>query len=178
MSTNTPYQQTSASSQQFNLDDDSSVQDFMSRFSDPHTYVAPDEASQQFDRFTQSGHPEFQQAAGSYLSQMDPSHFAQAAQNLDPQQRAGLAGTLLGALQSAGINLGGLGQLLGLSTNDPQQMGPQDLGRLAGYAQQNAPQVLQQTAREQPFFMKALGNPLVQGALAVMAARYMANRNR
>ena len=50
----------------------------------------------------------------------------------------------------------------------PQQMAPEDLGRLAGYAQQNAPAALQQTSQEQPFIFRALGNPLVQGALAIM----------
>lgn len=164
--------------QTFGLDDDASVQDFMTRFSDADTYVAPDEASQHFDRLAQGGHPEFQQAAGSYLSQMDPDQFAHAAQNLDPNQRAGFASGLLGALQNAGINLGGIGQMLGLSSTNPQQMGPQDIARLAGYAQQNAPGALQQTAREQPFLLKALGNPMVQGALAIMAARYLAKRNR
>lgn len=176
MSNNAPYQ--NQNTQTFGLDDDADVQDFMTRFSDPNTYVAPDETSRHFDRFTQSGHPEFQQAAGSYLSQVDPGQFAQAAQNLDPNQRAGFAGGLMGALQNMGIDLGSIGQMLGLSSTNPQQMGPQDIARLAGYAQQNAPGALQQTAREQPFILKALGNPLVQGALAIMAARYLSNRSR
>jgi len=174
---NPTYQ--NADSQTFGLDNnDADVSDFMERFSNPNTYVAPDEVNQRFDQFAQSGHPEFQQAAGSYLSQMDPNQFAHAAQTLDPNQRAGFVQSLLGALGGAGINLGGIGQMLGLSSNDPRQMGPQDIARLAGFAQQNAPGALQRTAQEQPFFLKALGNPLVQGALAVMAARYLANRNR
>ncbi len=77
-----------------------------------------------------------------------------------------------------GLDASSLGEKVGLSSTDPQQMGAQDIGRLAGYAQQNAPGALQQTAREQPFLLKALGNPLVQGAIAVMAARYLANRSR
>ena len=166
------------STQAFGLDDDADVSDFMQRFSDPDTYVAPEEVGRRFDRFATSGHPEFQRATGSYISQMDPNQFAQAAQNMDPQQRAGFAGGLIGALQKAGLDLGSLGQKIGLSSTNPQQMQPQDIGRLAGYAQQNAPGALQETAREQPFIMKALGNPLVQGALAVMAARYLANRSR
>ncbi len=165
--------------QTFGLDDDADVSDFMNRFSDPDTYVAPDEVNQRFDRLAQAGHPELQRAAGSYISQMDPSQFAQAAQNMEPQQRAGFAGGLLGSLQKMlGLDASSLGDKIGLSSTDPQRMGAQDIGRLAGYAQQNAPGALQQTAREQPFLLKALGNPLVQGAIAVMAARYMANRSR
>jgi hypothetical protein len=165
--------------QTFGLDDDADVSDFMQRFSDPDTYVAPDEANRHFDRYASAGHPEFQRAAGSYISQMDPNQFAQAAQNMDPQQRAGFAGGLLGTLQRMiGMDSGSLGQKIGLSSTDPQQMDARDIGRLAGYAQQNAPGALQQTAREQPFLLKALGNPLVQGALAVMAARYLSNRSR
>ena len=164
--------------QAFGLDDEADVSDFMERFSNPNTYVAPDEVSKRFDRFAQSGHPDFQHAAGSFLSQMDPNQFAYAAQNMEPNQRVGLAESLLGALGGAGINLGGLGQMLGLGSTDPRQMGPQDIARLAGFAQQNAPGALQRTAQEQPFLLKALGNPIVQGALAVMAARYLSNRNR
>ncbi|MBA3442111.1 MAG: hypothetical protein H0T92_19805 [Pyrinomonadaceae bacterium] len=165
--------------QTFGLDEDADVSDFMNRFSDPDTYVAPDEVNQRFDRFANAGHPEFQRAAGSYISQMDSSQFAQAAQNMEPQQRAGFAGGLLGSLQKMlGLDASSLGERIGLSSTDPQRMGAQDIGRLAGYAQQNAPGALQQTAREQPFLLKALGNPLVQGAIAVMAARYLANRSR
>ena len=164
--------------QSFGLDDYASVEDFMSRFSSPDTHVAPDEANQQFDRYAQSGHPDFQQAAGSFLSQIDPSHFTQAAQNLDPNQRAGFAGSLLGALQGMGINLGSIGQMIGLSSTDPRQMQADDIARLAGYAQQHAPGALQQTAREQPFLLKAMGNPFVQGALAIMAARYLGRQGR
>lgn len=165
-------------SQTFGLDDDASVSDFMERFNNPNTYVAPDEVNQHFDRFAQSGHPDFQHAVGGFLSQADPNQFAHAAQNMDPNQRAGFAQSLLGALGGSGINLGSLGQMIGLGSTDPRQMGPQDIARLAGFAQQNAPGALQRTAQEQPFFLKALGNPIVQGALAVMAAKYLSNRSR
>lgn len=162
----------------FGLDDDASVEDFMARFSNPDIYVAPDEADTQFDRFARSGNPDFQQAASSALSQMDPSQFASAAQSLDPGQRAGLAGGLLGALGNAGIDLGSIGRMLGLSSTDPQQMQPNDIAQLMGHAQRHAPSALRRTAQEQPFFLKALGNPMVQGALAIMAARFLTKRNR
>ncbi len=154
----------------------SDVTDFLQRFASPNVYVAPDEANQQFDQLAQSGHPDFMQAVGSVLSQMDPNQFGQAAQNMAPNQRAGFAGSLLNTLQSMGVNLGPLGQMLGLSSLDPGQMGPQDIARLAGFAQQNAPGALHQVAQEQPFFLKALGNPLVQSALSMMAAKYLSNR--
>lgn len=164
--------------EKFGLDDDANVEDFMSRFSDPNTYVPPSEATQHFEQFNQTRNPEFDQAVKSYISQADPEMFTRAAQNLNPDERAGVASGLKNALKNAGIDLGQIARSLGLSSDDPQNMQPDDLGRLAGYAQQNAPQALQETTREQPFFLKALGNPLLQGALAIMAARYLAKRNR
>ena len=164
--------------EKFGLDDDANVEDFMSRFSNPDTHVSPSEASQRFQQLNQAGHPELYQAVKSYISQADPDTFTRAAQNLNPEERTGLAAGLKNALQSAGIDIGGIARSLGLSSDDPRTMQPDDLGRLAGYAQQNAPKALQQTAQEQPFFLKALGNPLVQGALAIMAARYLSKRNR
>ena len=162
----------------FGLDNDANVEDFMSRFADPHTYVSPQEANQRFNQLSQANHPELRNAVGSYVSQMDPESFTQAARNLDSNERTGFATRLVTALKGMGIDLGPVAQALGLSSTDPQQMAPEDLGRLAGYAQQNAPTALQQTAQEQSFIFKALGNPLVQGALAILAARYMANRHR
>jgi len=164
--------------EKFGLDDDANVEDFMSRFSNPDTYVPPAEASRRFEQLNQVRHPDLDQAVRSYISQADPDAFARAAQNLDPTERSGLASGLMNALKNAGIDIGAIARSLGLSTDDPRTMQADDLGRLAGYAQQNAPGALQQTAREQPFFIRALGNPLVQGALAIMAARYLSKRSR
>ncbi|MBL8250072.1 MAG: hypothetical protein JNK31_00230 [Candidatus Competibacter sp.] len=164
--------------EKFGLDDDANVEDFMSRFSNPDTYVSPKEAAQHFDRFNQARNPEFDRAVKSYISQADSDAFARAAQNLNQDERTGLAAGLKNALQNAGVDVGAIARSLGLSSDDPRSMQADDLGRLAGYAQQNAPSALQKTAEEQPFFIKALGNPLVQGALAIMAARYLSKRNR
>ncbi|HRC72711.1 MAG TPA: hypothetical protein PK880_09265 [Candidatus Competibacter sp.] len=164
--------------EKFGLDDDANVEDFMSRFSNPDTHVPPSEAAKRFDQFNQARHPEFDRAVKSYISQADPDTFTRAAQNLNPDERTGLAAGLKNALQNAGVDVSGIARSLGLSTDDPRTMQADDLGRLAGYAQQQAPSALQQTAQEQPFFLKALGNPLVQGALAIMAARYLSKRNR
>lgn len=164
--------------EKFGLDEDANVEDFMSRFSNPNTYVPPSEMTQRFDQFNQARHPDFDQAVKSYISQADPDTFSRAAQNLNPEERSGLASGLMNALKNAGVDIGGIARSLGLSTDDPRSMQPDDLGRLAGYAQQNAPSALQQTAQEQPFLIKALGNPLVQGALAIMAARYLSKRTR
>jgi len=164
--------------EKFGLDDDANVEDFMSRFSNPDTHVSPKEAAQRFEQFSQNRHPEFDQALKSYISQADPDTFTRAAQNLNPEERTGLAAGLKNAMQTNGNDVGAIARSLGLSSDDPRNMQADDLGRLAGYAQQNAPKALQQTAQDQPFFVKALGNPLVQGALAIMAARYLSKRNR
>lgn len=164
--------------EKFGLDDDANVEDFMSRFSNPDTYVSPTEAAQRFERFSQNRNADFDHALKSYISQADPDSFTRAAQNLNPDERSGLATGLKNALQNAGVDVGAIARTLGLSSDDPRSMRADDLGRLAGYAQQNAPAALQKTAEEQPFFLKALGNPLVQGALAIMAARFLSKRNR
>ena len=79
----------------FGLDNDANVEDFMSRFSDPHTYVSPQEAIQRFNQLNQANHPELRNAVGSYVSQMDPESFTHAARNLDSNERTGFATRLV-----------------------------------------------------------------------------------
>jgi hypothetical protein len=169
-----PQQQT------FGLDEDSSVADFMNRFSDPNTYVPPEEANTHFENLLQRRPPEFERATGTILSQMDENHLRNAASRMDGSTRAGFAGKLLKSLLTGGavgggglaggLDLGKLAQMIGLRNTDPSQMDEDDLGRLTTYAQRNNPAALQNAAREEPGFIKALGNPMVAGALAVMGA--------
>jgi len=123
-----------------------------------------------------------------------------------PQEREGLLGGLLGALGGAaaggmggrgsgaggggiadmlgglaggsGGGLGGLAKMLGLGSTDPKQMSDDDAAKLMNYARKENPEALRQTVQEKPWFVKAMGNPIVMGALTVAAAKLLSNRRR
>lgn len=147
------------------------LQDFLNRFGQ-QGYTQAD-AQQHFDQL--QGHPAFQQAQQEVLSQMPPDQFQasaqQAAHQMAPEQRQNVASDLLGALQNRGINLGQIASLLGLGSTSPQQMGPLDLSKLLGWAQQNQPDALHEAASNNPWFVKMLGSPVVQGILRNLAGK-------
>lgn len=95
-----------------------------------------------------------------------------------PQQRQGLLGGLLGALQGRGVNTNSLQSQLGLGSADPQRMGPNDYARIADYARTQHPDVMRRQVSEQPWMVKAMGNPIVMGALGVVASRMLKKRMR
>lgn len=66
--------------------------------------------------------------------------------------------------------------MLGLSSTDPSQMNNDDAARVLDYARKEQPQALRKTVEEKPWFMKALGNPIVLGALTMAAAKFMKGR--
>ncbi len=66
--------------------------------------------------------------------------------------------------------------MLGLGSTDPNRMSGDDASKLMNYARKEQPQVLQQTVAEKPWFMKAMGNPIVMGALTMAAAKMLSNR--
>lgn len=138
---------------------------------------------------------QFRQAARSAVAQAPP------------QEREGLLGGLLGALGGGGGSgmssggggggmgglgsvggalggmagaggLGGLAKMLGLGSTDPKHMSEDDAAKLMNYARKEHPEALRQTVQEKPWFLKALGNPIVMGALSMAAARMLSNRRR
>lgn len=88
---------------------------------------------------------------------------------------------ILGALSGGGAGAspaGGLGALaakLGLSSTDPAQMSNDEAARVVNYARQEQPQALQQTVQDKPWFVKAMGSPVLMGVLAAAASK-MASR--
>jgi hypothetical protein len=162
------------------------VDDFVRRFSGQTTMDDRD-AAQYYDRFA-STHPNDQEfdsdtmheGATEYLGQLPPQQFQQAASNAfaqaPPQQRHGLLGGLLGALQGRGVDPRSLQSQLGLGSLNPTQMGANDYARLADYTRTNHPDVMQQQVREQPWLVKAMGNPILMGALGVVASRMLRKR--
>lgn len=169
------------------------VDDFMQRFGGGGTMDESD-AAQYHDRFV-STHPNdrdfdsntYQQAATQYLGKLPDDKFREAARNavtqVPPQERAGLLGTLMGALSGAGSaggggGLGDIASMLGLGSTDPNKMSPDDAAKLMNYARKEQPEALQQTVAQKPWFMKALGNPIVMGALAAAAAKLLSSQRK
>ena len=169
------------------------VDDFMQRFGGGGTMDESD-AAQYHDRFvsTHSNDRDFDsntyhQAATQYLGKLPDDKFQEAARNavtqVPPQERAGLLGTLMGALSGAGSaggggGLGDIASMLGLGSTDPNKMSPDDAAKLMNYARKEQPDALQQTVAQKPWFMKALGNPIVMGALAVAAAKLLRSQQK
>ena len=164
------------------------VDDFMQRFGGAAT-MDDREATQYFDRFasTDPNDRDFDndamyQGTTEYLGQLPPDQFQQAASNAfqqaPPQQRQGLLGSLLGALQGRGLNPAALQNQLGLGSMDPQRMGANDYARIADYARTQHPDVMRRQVSEQPWMVKAMGNPILMGALGVVASRMIKNRTR
>ncbi|HEY5743633.1 MAG TPA: hypothetical protein VIS99_13945 [Terrimicrobiaceae bacterium] len=161
------------------------VDDFMKRFGGGDT-IDDREAQQFYDRFTSTS-PEdrdfdnqtYQQSATEYLGKLPDDQFQGAARQAynqaAPQDRQGLLSGLLGAL--AGGGAADIASKLGLGSTDPNRMSAEDAARLMDYARKEQPEVLKKTVEEKPWFVKAMGNPVVMGALAAAAAK-MLSRHR
>jgi len=148
------------------------------------------QAQQYYDKFV-STHPDheafnredLQQGATEYLGKLPDEEFQQAASQsfsqMDPQQQQGLVASLLGALKASGVNLDSLAGNLGMSQDNPQQqMAPDDYARLANYARREHPEAMQQVVADKPWYLKALGHPVVLGALGMIAAKWLRNREQ
>ncbi len=152
-------------------------------------FASTDENDRDFDNQT------YQEAATEHLQKLPDDQFHDAARNAvahaAPDQKADLLGGLLSALGSAG-GLGALGgmsgssgaggaigqiaQMLGLGTTNPREMSDDDAAKLMNYARKEQPGALRQTVAEKPWFLKALGNPIVMGALTMAATRLLSRR--
>jgi len=162
------------------------VDDFMRRFGGGGT-VDDEDAVRFHERFI-STRPEdrhfdnraYHDAATEYLGKLPDDQFHDAARNavtqVPPQQRQDLLGGLLGTLQGGSSGgLGGIAQMLGLSSTDPNKMTEDDATRVIDYARKENPDALRQTVQEKPWFVKAMGNPVVMGALTLAAAKLLTN---
>jgi hypothetical protein len=164
------------------------VDDFMNRFGGEGT-IDDSEAQQYHDRFVSTNandrdfdNQTYHQSATEYLGKLPDDKFQEAARNAytqaPPQERQGLLGGLLGALAggAAGGGLGDIAKKAGLGTTDPSQMNADDAARLMNYARSERPEVLQKTVQEKPWFVKAMGNPVVMGVLTMAAAKLLSSQ--
>lgn len=167
------------------------VDDFMARFGGDKT-LDDREAAQYHDRFV-STHPDdgafdaqtYHQSATEYLGKLPEKEFQQSAQQAiaqaPPQERQSMLGGLLGSLgggAGAGGGLAGIASMLGLGSTDPARMSDQDGAKVLNYARQQQPEALQKVVAEKPWFVKAMGNPVVLGALTMAAAKLLSNQRR
>lgn len=174
------------------------VDDFMRRFGGEGT-LDDREAAKYHDRFVSTHDDDrdfdnktYHEGATEYLGKLPDNEFRTAARNAvsqaRPQEREGLLGGILGALggstagggdAAAGLGgLSGIAKMLGLGSTDPRQMDDDDAANLMNYARKERPEVLRQTVEEKPWFVKAMGNPIVMGVLGVAAAKLLSNRRR
>jgi hypothetical protein len=163
------------------------VDDFIRRFGGPGT-VDDRQASGYFDRFasTRDEDRDFDndalyEGATQHLGRLDDDEFTRAStsayQQAPPQERTGLLQTILGGLQGRGTDVGSVARQIGLRSTNPQQMDADDYARLANYTRRQHPDVMKQAVQEKPWFVKAMGNPVLMGALT-MAAGHMLNKQR
>src|SRR4029453_783190 len=57
-------------------------------------------------------------------------------------------------------------------------MSDDDAAKLMNYARREQPAALQQTVAQKPWLVKAMGNPVVMGALAVAAAKLLGSMRK
>lgn len=167
------------------------VDDFMRRFGGNNTvddrdaaayhdrFVSRNEEDRDFDNSTYS------ESATEYLGKLPDDQFQQAARGAvaqaPPQEREGLLGNIMNALGGGAAGAaggGGLAKMLGLGSDDPRQMSDDDAARVINYARHEKPEVLRQTVEEKPWFVKAMGNPIVMGALAMAATKLVTNQRK
>jgi hypothetical protein len=148
---------------------------------------------QEWDQMVGAAPPEqFGRATYDSVRQVDPQEYYRHTQpgidgtdpfgSLQPQQRSGLAESLLGNLFNRGLKREQITQGAGLGTLDPSRMSPQDLASLSQWAQRNQPQAFGYTAaqyQKQPDILSSLlGNKALMAAAAVLGAKYLADRSR
>lgn len=160
------------------------------------------QAAQYHERFvstkpedTQFDNDAYNDAMSEQLKTLPDDQFQEIAKNslaqTPPQERQDLIGTLLGALGGAGGlsgvmgglagggaagGLAGIAKMLGLGSTDPARMTNDDAAKVMNYARNENPELIRQTVAEKPWFVKAMGNPIVMGALAMAAAKLLRGR--
>ena len=135
---------------------------------------------------------QFGRAAYGAIRQVDPQEYYQHTEPgfggtdpfgaLPPQQRGGLAQSLLGTLFIRGVDQQQVMQGGGLGTLDPNRMSPRDLAALSQWTQQNHPQAFGYTAtqyQQQPDVLHSLlGNKALMLTAAALGAKYLSERSR
>lgn len=134
---------------------------------------------QNFDEFAQrsSRHERHQLFSRSFhpdqvpASQMEPE-LQKAIAQIKPNERDDVAREFFNHLKKRGLNDRDLEHQLGLSTHNPKRMSADDVGKLAGFAYHNHPDIFHEVLADQPALVKFLSNPVVGAALGAVAAKW------
>ena len=163
----------------------STVDDFIRRFSGSQT-MDDREATQYLDRFASTDPQDrdfdndtMYSGATEYLGKLPDQDFQRAAQQAyetaTPAQQQGLMGSLMRALQGRGVDGGGLAGMFG-GGGVPSRMSSDQYAQAVNYVRQRHPEAMQDVVREQPWLVKAMGNPILMGALGMVASRMVRSR--
>ncbi len=99
---------------------------------------------------------------------------------LQPQQRAGVAQSLIGALLGSGMGTSQLQQQTNLPTLDPNRMSPTDLAQLLQWTKQNNPGALSNVATQyqnQPSILHSiLSNKALMGLAIGLGAKLLTDQ--
>lgn len=170
------------------------VEDFIRRFA--HRDEVDDrEAASFLDRFT-SDDPcdrEFDTdamfaGATEYLGSLPDHEFEVAAQNAflsaSPETQHRLLTVLMRALHCRGVTCANMAGFFGHQSAIPsglspaQGVNPAQYAKAANFARRQYPEVLREIVRDQPWIMKAMGAPVLIGALGTVASRIKETRTR
>ena len=158
----------------------------MNRFSGDKTLDDRD-AAQYHDRFVSSHENDrdfdnqtYHQSTAEYLGKLPDEDFQQGARTAiaqaPPEERHSILSGLLGSLGGAGGGLGRIASMLGLGSTDPAEMSGEDGAKVMNYARRENPEAMQKVVAEKPWFVKAMGHPVVLGALTLAAAKMLKNQ--
>jgi len=124
------------------------------------------------------------------VRQVDPREYREHTQpglggtdpfgSLAPQQRGGLAQSMLGELARRGLGMDQIMSGAGLGTSDPNSMSSNDLASLSQWTQQNHPKaygrVATQYQQEPGMLQSLLGNKALMAAVAGIGAKVLMDR--
>jgi hypothetical protein len=132
----------------------------------------------------------FGRATYDAIRQVDPQDYYNHTQpgvggtdpfgGLVPQERTGLAQSILGELLRRGLGQQEISRGAGLGTLDPERMSPQDLASLAQWTQRSQPKAFGRVAaqyQDQPDTLSSLlGNEALMSTLASLGMKLAADQ--
>lgn len=108
-------------------------------------------------------------------NQMEPE-LQKAIAQIQPNERDDVAKDFFSHLKKRGLNERDLEKQLSLSTHNTKHMSADDVGKLAGFAYHNHPDVFHEVLADQPMLVKFISNPMVGAAFGAIAAKWVGGR--
>jgi hypothetical protein len=99
-----------------------------------------------------------------------------AIAHIQPNQRDDVARDFFSRLKKRGLSDRELQKQLGLSSNDPKRMKPDDVAKLAGFTYHSHPDIFHEVLADQPVLVKFLSNPMVGAALGAIASKWFGHK--